>query len=283
MQDKNGNKSEKNEQSNEGNIKESNNQTSNATKQETNSNKNSSNETNSDKDTFQDYVAEFKKIVWPTKQEIFKKTTTVMSMSIFVGAIVFCMDSALNTAYTASLRAVRDDIPDYSTDLVYDDAMIQEMLEGITIEGEDGSTLDSSDYVINEDGSISIGGTPTESTTDDGTLTEESTDDGTLTESTTDDDRVQLDGVSIGSSGVEAEITMTDGSSSETEYESSVDGMDLPEGAIPVDDGFIFDLNQYDFESDPLNLGDSVNLDDMQNDLASDDVEVTIEDVEIEE
>lgn len=283
MQDKNGKKSENenNEQNNEQNIKESNkesnNQTSDVTKQETNSNKNSSNETNSDKDTFQDYVAEFKKIVWPTKQEIFKKTTTVMSMSIFVGAIVFCMDSALNTAYTASLRAVRDDIPDYSTELLYDDAEIQQMLEGITIEGEDGSVLDSSDYVINEDGSISIGGTQTEGTTEDGST------EATTEEDSTSDDRVQLDGVSIGSSGVEAEITMTDGSSSDTEYESSVDGMDLPEGAIPVDDGFIFDLNQYDFESDPLNLGDSVNLDDVQSDLSSDDIEVTIEDVEIEE
>ena len=54
-----------------------------------------------DKDTFADYKAEFKKIVWPTRPEVVKKTTTVVVTSLIVGAIIFCMDTVFTAGYSA--------------------------------------------------------------------------------------------------------------------------------------------------------------------------------------
>lgn len=182
------------------NNKKSNNQTSNETKsnatqeetklKQTSSSSSETKERN-EKDTFQDYLAEFKKIVWPSRPEIIKKTTTVVGMSIVIGTIVFGMDSVLSTGYTTALKTVRDDVVDYSNmgeTMEFTDEMLQEMLNGITIEGEDGLTLDSSDYTINEDGSISIGGN---STGDSGI--EEFTEDG----SSVDLDEVEISNTEI--------------------------------------------------------------------------------------
>ena len=51
------------------------------------------------KDTFADYKAEFKKIVWPTRPEVVKKTATVVVTSLIIGAIIFCMDTVFNAGY----------------------------------------------------------------------------------------------------------------------------------------------------------------------------------------
>lgn len=55
----------------------------------------------SDKDSFADYKAEFKKIVWPDRNETMKKTATVIVTSLIVGVIIFCMDSVLTAGYGA--------------------------------------------------------------------------------------------------------------------------------------------------------------------------------------
>ena len=55
----------------------------------------------SDKDTFADYKAEFKKIVWPARPEVVKKTATVVVTSLIIGAIIFCMDTVFNAGYSA--------------------------------------------------------------------------------------------------------------------------------------------------------------------------------------
>ncbi len=43
-----------------------------------------------------DHKAEFKKIVWPNKSDVIKKTGTVIVTSIFIGAVVFCMDTVFS-------------------------------------------------------------------------------------------------------------------------------------------------------------------------------------------
>ena len=53
------------------------------------------------KDTFADYKAEFKKIVWPSRPEVMKKTATVIVTSLIVGAIIFCMDTVFTAGYSA--------------------------------------------------------------------------------------------------------------------------------------------------------------------------------------
>lgn len=40
-----------------------------------------------------DHKAEFKKIVWPKKDEVAKKTATVIVTSLLIGLIIFCMDT----------------------------------------------------------------------------------------------------------------------------------------------------------------------------------------------
>lgn len=78
---------------------------------EENKNTNQTNETkqakpkqakkNSDRDGFAEYKAEFKKIIWPSRPEIAKKTFTVIVTSLIVGVIIFCMDSVFSTGYSA--------------------------------------------------------------------------------------------------------------------------------------------------------------------------------------
>jgi len=53
------------------------------------------------KDTFADYKAEFKKIVWPSRPDVVKKTATVIVTSLIIGAIIFCMDTVFNAGYSA--------------------------------------------------------------------------------------------------------------------------------------------------------------------------------------
>ena len=52
-----------------------------------------------DKDTFADYKAEFKKIVWSSRPEVAKNTVTVVVTSLIIGAIIFCMDTVFNAGY----------------------------------------------------------------------------------------------------------------------------------------------------------------------------------------
>ncbi|WP_304507168.1 preprotein translocase subunit SecE [Anaerotignum sp.] len=56
---------------------------------------------NNDRDGFADYKAEFKKIIWPSRPEIAKKTFTVIVTSLILGVIIFCMDSVFSAGYSA--------------------------------------------------------------------------------------------------------------------------------------------------------------------------------------
>jgi preprotein translocase subunit SecE len=47
-------------------------------------------------DWFEVHKAEFKKISWPTRQVLAKETVTVIIISLFVGAVIFCYDEALS-------------------------------------------------------------------------------------------------------------------------------------------------------------------------------------------
>ena len=55
-------------------------------------------------ETIADYKAEFKKIVWPTKQELAKKTVTVILTSLLVGVIITCMDMVYSGGYDCILN-----------------------------------------------------------------------------------------------------------------------------------------------------------------------------------
>lgn len=56
---------------------------------------------NNDRDGFAEYKAEFKKIIWPSRPEIAKKTFTVIVTSLILGVIIFCMDSVFSAGYSA--------------------------------------------------------------------------------------------------------------------------------------------------------------------------------------
>ncbi len=53
------------------------------------------------KSNFNDLVGEFRKLIWPSKKELVKKTATVIVTSLLVGVIIVSMDAvygfALNT------------------------------------------------------------------------------------------------------------------------------------------------------------------------------------------
>lgn len=70
-------------------------------KEEKNKKENKDNKKDSNKGSFfNDHKAEFKKIVWPSRQDLVKQTVTVIIVSLLVGAIIFGMDSIYNIAYT---------------------------------------------------------------------------------------------------------------------------------------------------------------------------------------
>ncbi len=46
-------------------------------------------------DRFNDYKGEFRKITWPSKQDLYKQTVVVVVISLIVGALIFGMDTIL--------------------------------------------------------------------------------------------------------------------------------------------------------------------------------------------
>lgn len=59
-----------------------------------------------DKDTFADYKAEFKKIIWPSRPETVKKTATVVVVSLMIGVVIFCMDTVLSAGYGSIISLI---------------------------------------------------------------------------------------------------------------------------------------------------------------------------------
>jgi len=51
-----------------------------------------------------EYKGEFRKIVWPSKDDLVKQTTTVIVMSLIVGAIIFGVDQVFNFGFKALLK-----------------------------------------------------------------------------------------------------------------------------------------------------------------------------------
>ena len=47
------------------------------------------------------HVAEFKRIVWPSKEELAKETATVIVVSLIVGIIILLIDLGFEQAYSA--------------------------------------------------------------------------------------------------------------------------------------------------------------------------------------
>ncbi len=102
------------------------------------------------KDTFEDYKSEFKKIVWPTRPEIAKKTVTVIVMSAVISTIIFSMDTVLATGYESVMRAMGkipemqlpsittdDGVFQITPDMIGEDGTISfppEMLEGLSVD-----------------------------------------------------------------------------------------------------------------------------------------------------
>lgn len=52
------------------------------------------------------HVSEFKRIVWPSRQEVIKQTITVIVISIILGLIIWGLDIVYESAYQAVLTAL---------------------------------------------------------------------------------------------------------------------------------------------------------------------------------
>lgn len=50
------------------------------------------------------HKAEFKKIVWPTRQEVVKETIIVLVLCFVLGAIIFGLDTGLNFGYDELMK-----------------------------------------------------------------------------------------------------------------------------------------------------------------------------------
>lgn len=50
--------------------------------------------------SFKDFRGEFRKIIWPNRSELTKKTTTVVVTSLCFGLIIFAMDTIFSFGYT---------------------------------------------------------------------------------------------------------------------------------------------------------------------------------------
>lgn len=47
---------------------------------------------------FRDFKAEFKRVSWPNKKELTTQTITVITTSLIVAAVIFCMDAVFSTS-----------------------------------------------------------------------------------------------------------------------------------------------------------------------------------------
>lgn len=47
------------------------------------------------------HIAEFKRIVWPSKEDLAKETATVIVVSLIVGILIFVIDLGFEQAYNA--------------------------------------------------------------------------------------------------------------------------------------------------------------------------------------
>lgn len=57
-------------------------------------------------ETVADYKAEFRKIIWPKKDELGKKTVTVIFTSLLVGVIIFGIDAVYGFGYDLIIKAL---------------------------------------------------------------------------------------------------------------------------------------------------------------------------------
>jgi len=51
--------------------------------------------------TYTTYRSEFSKIVWPSRQDLAKKTVTVVAISLLFGAYIAMLDGAFGAAFSA--------------------------------------------------------------------------------------------------------------------------------------------------------------------------------------
>ncbi len=59
-----------------------------------------------ERNSFADYKAEFKKIIWPDRKEVGQKTVTVIVTALIVGAMIFCMDTVFSFGYNAIIGLI---------------------------------------------------------------------------------------------------------------------------------------------------------------------------------
>lgn len=53
------------------------------------------------------HMGEYRKIIWPTKEELFKQTVTVICLSLIVGAIIWGYDEVFEYLYKALITLVK--------------------------------------------------------------------------------------------------------------------------------------------------------------------------------
>ncbi|MCD8090743.1 MAG: preprotein translocase subunit SecE [Clostridiales bacterium] len=53
------------------------------------------------------HVGEFKKIIWPSKEELFKQTVTVICLSVVVALIIWGYDEIFENLYRALITLVQ--------------------------------------------------------------------------------------------------------------------------------------------------------------------------------
>ncbi|MBQ4347859.1 MAG: preprotein translocase subunit SecE [Firmicutes bacterium] len=58
------------------------------------------------KDTFDDFKAECKKIIWPSKPELRKQTITVIVVTVIMAAVIFGLDSLFTGGQNLILRLI---------------------------------------------------------------------------------------------------------------------------------------------------------------------------------
>ena len=74
--------------------------------EEKNTPKNTDSGDNVVRSTFHTYRAEFRKIVWPSKETLFKHTVTVVAVSLIFGAYIALMDGGFGIVFRQFVNLV---------------------------------------------------------------------------------------------------------------------------------------------------------------------------------
>lgn len=110
---------------------------------------------------FNAHKGEFKKITWPSKDELLKQSVTVIVVSLIVGAVIFVYDTAISYTYEKSISIIKNEA---SSNAVTEESETTDVSDEVSENGEttevleDDETADEAAEISDTDEAADVSG-----------------------------------------------------------------------------------------------------------------------------